>query len=93
MLCLTVISYIKFRNVIIFSTEWCYSRFSTRVGSRVHVVEPYIDISMNGMCVMEPQWLAHTVTVMEPQWLAHTVTVMELQWLTDTVTYGGTVAN
>jgi len=45
-----IFSYMRFRNVIILSAEWCYNRFSIRIGPRVHAVELYIDISMNGMC-------------------------------------------
>ena len=46
----SIFSNMRFRNVVILSAEWCYNRFSIRIGPRVHSVELYIVISMNGMC-------------------------------------------
>lgn len=60
-LCVAVFFLTCFRNVIIITVERHWNRVGTRIGSRGHAVEIYIDVIMNGVCtspLAEPQWLA-----------------------------------
>jgi len=65
----------SFRNVIILSAEWCYNRFSIRIGPRIHSVELYIDISMKGMCY------GATVTRLQARWPRKCISF--LAWVRD----------